>query len=148
MSVATATFHPSPSRPSMWSWRTRASVKNTSLNSASPVIWNSGRTSTPGVRMSITKYDMPLCFGWSGSVRAISIPQRARWASVVQTFWPFTTHSSPSLTARVARLATSEPAPGSLKSWHHTSSPVNSGRRYRCFCASDPWVTMVGAPMP
>jgi hypothetical protein len=37
--------------------------------------------------------------------------------------------SSPSCTARAARPATSEPAPGSLKSWHHTSSPVNSGRR-------------------
>ena len=29
----------------------------------------------------------------------------------------------------VARPATSEPAPGSENSWHHISSPVNSGRR-------------------
>ena len=48
---------------------------------------------------------------------------------MVHTFWPLTTHSSPSRTARVARLATSEPAPGSLKSWHQISSQVKSGRR-------------------
>ena len=36
------------------------------------------------------------------------------------TFWPLTTHSSPSRTARVARPARSEPAPGSENSWHHT----------------------------
>ena len=34
----------------------------------------------------------------------------------VHTFCPFTTHSSPSRSARVCRLATSEPAPGSEKS--------------------------------
>ena len=50
------------------------------------------------------------------------------WASVFQTFWPVMTHSSPSRTARVARLARSEPDPGSLKSWHHASSPVNVRR--------------------
>ena len=41
-------------------------------------------------------------------------------------------------TARVARPARSEPAPGSLNSWHHTSSPVHSGRSQRCFCSSLP----------
>ena len=70
-----------------------------------------------------------MCLGTSGSVRAMSMPQRARWASVVHTFWPLTIHSSPSRTAVVASEATSEPAPGSLKSWHQISSPVNSGRR-------------------
>ena len=45
---------------------------------------------------------MPLCFGASGSVRVTSIPKSARWASVFQTFWPLTIHSSPSRTARVA----------------------------------------------
>ncbi len=37
---------------------------------------------------------------------------------MVQTFWPVTTHSSPSSSARVASEARSEPAPGSLNSWH------------------------------
>ena len=34
------------------------------------------------------------------------------------TFWPLTTHSSPSRTALVPRPAKSLPAPGSLNSWH------------------------------
>ena len=51
------------------------------------------------------------------------------WASVVHTFWPLTIHSSPSRSARVARPATSDPAPGSLNSWHQISSLVNNGRR-------------------
>ena len=38
ISVVIATCHPSPSRPSIQSSGTRASLKNTSLNSASPVI--------------------------------------------------------------------------------------------------------------
>ncbi len=41
----------SPSGQAMW----RTSVKYTSLNSASPVIWKSGRTSTPGASMSTMK---------------------------------------------------------------------------------------------
>ena len=72
---------------------------------------------------------MPLCLGRSGSVRATIIPHRDTWARVVQTFWPLTIHSSPSRTAVVDSEATSEPAPGSLNSWHQISSPVNSGRR-------------------
>ena len=70
---------------------------------------------------------MPWCLGTSGSVRARRIPHSARWAAEVHTFWPVTTHSSPSSTARVATLARSEPASGSLKSWHHTSSPRSIG---------------------
>ena len=40
--------------------------------------------------------------GHVGSVRASRIPHSARWAADVHTFWPVTTHSSPSRTARVA----------------------------------------------
>ena len=56
-------------------------------------------------------------------------PNDEMWASVVQTFCPFSIHSSPSRSARVESPATSEPAPGSLKSWHQISSLVKSGRR-------------------
>ena len=49
--------------------------------------------------------------------------------AIVQIFWPLTTHSSPSRTARVPRLARSDPAPGSLNSWHQISSPASSGNR-------------------
>ena len=43
------------------------------------------------------------------------MPQSQKWAPVVQIFWPFTTHSSPSWTAVVRRPARSDPAEGSLK---------------------------------
>ena len=43
----------------------------------------------------------PLCLGASGSVRATSMHHFEYWAPLVHTFWPVTTQSSPSLTARV-----------------------------------------------
>ena len=72
---------------------------------------------------------MPSCFGASGSVRAIRIPNFENCASEVQIFCPLTTHSSPSRTARVPSDARSDPDPGSLKSWHHISSPASMGKR-------------------
>ena len=71
----------------------------------------------------------PLCLGASGSVRATSMHHLAYWAKVVQTFCPVTTHSSPSLTARVFSEARSEPDSGSEKPWHQISSPVRIGSR-------------------
>ena len=59
---------------------------------------------------------MPWCFGTSGFDRTSSIPHFEMCARLVQTFCPLTTHESPSRTARIASPATSEPAPGSLKS--------------------------------
>jgi hypothetical protein len=49
------------------------------------------------------------------------------WAPEVQTFWPLTTQSSPSLTARVLSAARSLPASGSEKPWHQISSAVTIG---------------------
>ena len=48
---------------------------------------------------------------------------------MVHTFCPLTTHSSPSRTPFADNPAKSEPALGSLNSWHQISSPVNNGRR-------------------
>ena len=129
MSVVSDTRQPSPGLPSVSAAGTRASVKNTSLNSASPVIWRSGRTSTPGACMSTTIAVSPACFTASGSVRTTSRPKRDTCASVVHTFCAFTSHSSPSRTALPLSPAKSEPEPGSENNWHHTSSPVKSGRR-------------------
>ena len=61
------------------------------------------------------------------------------------TFWPVTTHSSPSRTALVCSDAMSEPAPGSENSWHHTSLPVAMPGRNRSFCSSVPCARIVGA---
>ena len=104
-------------------------MKNTSLNRAEPVISTIGRISMPGVSIGQMKYEMPLCLGTSGSVRAMRMPNCEIWAIDVQIFWPLTTHSSPSRTARVDRLARSLPAPGSLNSWHQISSAASSGNR-------------------
>ena len=55
ISVVIATFQPLPTSPSRCASGMRASVKYTSLNSAWPVIWRSGRVSTPAPCISITK---------------------------------------------------------------------------------------------
>ncbi len=48
---------------------------------------------------------MPLCLGTSGSVRASTKIQLARWPAEVQIFWPLITHSSPSSSARQPEVA-------------------------------------------
>ncbi len=63
ISVVMATRQPAPTASRRWLSGMRTSVKKTSLNSASPVIWRRGRTSTPGACMSTMKYVMPRCFG-------------------------------------------------------------------------------------
>ena len=69
-------------------------------------------------------------------------------ASDVHTFCPVTTHSSPSRSARVASPETSDPAPGSLKSWHQMSSFVAIPRRNLCLSSSLAHAMTVGPPMP
>ena len=75
--------------------------------------------------MSTMNMLMPRCLGWAGSVRASTAPKSLYWAPDVHTFWPFSTHPSPSRTALVCKLATSDPAPGSENSWHQISSPLS-----------------------
>ncbi len=115
-SVVRITRKPALSSPTRCESGTRTSVRNTSLNPAVPVIWRNGRTSTPGACMSTRNVVRPWCLGTSGSVRHTASATSATCALDVHTFWPFTTHSSPSRTARVAAAARSEPAFGSLKS--------------------------------
>ena len=97
-----------------------------------------GRTSTPGWRIGHQKNEMPRCFGTSQFVRATSIPYSASLPLDVHTFWPLTTHSSPSRSARVCRPARSEPAPGSEYSRHIFTSSSSSGRTKRSFRDSVP----------
>ena len=54
------------------------------------------------------------------------------------------THSSPSSTAFVLRLARSEPASGSLKPWHQAIVPERMRGRNSFFCSSVPHWRMVG----
>src|SRR6202020_511072 len=117
-----ATAHPPLTAPTTFSLGVRASVKKVSLNSDAPLSILMGRTSTPGCSIGTNRKEMPLCLGASGSVRVRTKIQLADCAAEVQIFWPLITHSSPSRTARVPRLARSEPALGSEYPWHHTSS--------------------------
>ena len=57
--VVIATVQPLPTPPTTFSSGIRASSMKISLNSASPVIWRSGRTSTPGACMSTMRYVSP-----------------------------------------------------------------------------------------
>jgi hypothetical protein len=52
----------------------------TSLNSALPSIWRMGRTSTPGLRMSIRRRLRPAHLGPSVAVRTSTKNQSAMWA--------------------------------------------------------------------
>ena len=61
---------------------------------------------------------MPRCLGTSGLVRARQMPMSARAATEVHTFWPSSDQPPSTRVARVLRAARSEPAPGSLNSWH------------------------------
>ena len=55
INVVMATRQPLSTPPTTFSTGIRASSMNSSLNSASPVIWTSGRMSTPSCSMSIRK---------------------------------------------------------------------------------------------
>ena len=67
---------------------------------------------------------MPLCFGALESVRTRQNIRSANCAFEVQTFWPFTTKKSPSISALVLRDARSEPEPGSEYPCHQISSAL------------------------
>ncbi len=58
---------PSSMAPTTFSTGTSTSVKNTSAKSSAPVMCLIGRTSMPGVSMSMISTVMPLCFGASSS---------------------------------------------------------------------------------
>jgi len=53
-------------------------VKKISLNSASPVIWRSGLTSTPGLFISTMRYVRPSCF----SLAVVLRPRRMHRSAI------------------------------------------------------------------
>ena len=128
-SVVIATCQPPPTSPTTFSTGTSTPEKKISLNSASPVIWRSGRTSTPGAFMSTIRYVSPACRSESGSLRVRRMHQSAMCAYDDHTFWPSTTNCAPSSRALVRTAERSEPAPGSEKPWHQISSAERSGCR-------------------
>lgn len=91
---------------------------------------------------------MPSCLGASGFVRARSIAWSANWATVVQIFWPVIRQPPSTRSARVLSEARSDPAPGSLNSWHHTTSPRSVGTASARFCSSVPCATIASVAQP
>ena len=87
------------------------------------------RVSMPGVFMLRKKNVSPLCFGALGSLRVTRMAHVGPVGARRPDLLAVDTQSSPSRTARVRSPARSEPAPGSEKSWHQTSSPRRAGRR-------------------
>ncbi len=84
---------------------------------------------------------MPSCLGTSGLVRTVAKPQRLTWAPDVHTFWPLTSQPPSTLVALVFTPAASEPASGSLKSWHQIHSWRRVGGTQRCTWSSSPcWI--------
>ena len=80
----------------------------------------------------------------AGSVRASRMAQSDATAPLVHTFCPVTTHASPSRSARVRRLARSDPASGSENSWHQMCSPRRMAGRNLSRCSGVPWAISVG----
>ncbi|MNV60861.1 hypothetical protein D3C71_1533410 [compost metagenome] len=83
-----------------------------------------GRTVTPGSDRSTITCDKPWCLS-SGppEVRTSAIMYWQWWALVVQIFWPLSRKPWSLATARVATLARSEPALGSLMPMQKKASP-------------------------
>ena len=147
-SVARATVQPPLTGPTTSSSGTNTSLKKTSLNSECPVTMRSGRTSTPSACMSMTMVVMPSCLGTSGSVRIVARPKPARWAPLVQTFWPLTSQPPSTRVPRVLIPAASLPASGSLKSWHQMTSWRSAGSTQRATWSSVACWTSVRMTQP
>ncbi len=79
-----------------------------------------------------------------GSVRARQIAQSASTAADVHTFCPSSRQPPGTRTAFVRSDARSEPAPGSLNSWHQRSSPRRVASTNRSCCATVPCRRIVG----
>ena len=102
---------------------------------------------------------MPWCCGTSGSVRARQIPQSARSATEVHTFWPVSRQPPSTRSARVRSEARSEPEPGlgeqlaphQLAEQRRRARTARAARRCRARGSSgsaQPAITMSGRVTP
>ncbi len=146
--VVRATCQPVPATPTTQSSGTNTSSRKTSLNTERPVISRSGRISIPLLSMATRKNVSPRCLGAPGSVRARQIAQSASRAREVHTFCPDSSQPPSARTALVRKEARSEPASGSLNSWHQVISPRSVGPANRSRWAAVPWATMAGTAQP
>ncbi len=137
-SVAIAILNPCPSVPSRLpagmrqSWKKIAAV----CEARSPSLCSEAPTLKPGASPGTTNAEMPPAP--ASPVRANATYQRACPALVIHAFSPSSTHSSPSRRARVRRLATSLPEPGSVRPKPPSVSPPASSRSARSRSSSLP----------
>ena len=83
-------------------------MKNTWFVMSLPIVgmpW----ISRPGAFIGSRNRLMPSCLDLSGSVRAPNQYQSAKWADVVQIFWPFIFQPPGTFSARSCMFAASEP---------------------------------------
>ena len=103
----------------------------------------------PGWSIGTSRYERPLCFGASRSVRHSTKNHCAQCASDVHTFWPVITHSSPSSSARVCTLARSEPAFGlRVALAPDLGAAQDAGEERGASASSEPKWTIVGPSRP
>ena len=119
-----ATVHPSFSAPSSASTGTRTSLKNSSLNSCSPVMVTAGAPRCPATSCRRAGRRCPCASARRGRCAPAARTSWRRCPSVFHTFWPLTTIVRRRRAPRARRSAArSEPASGSEKPWHQMSSP-------------------------
>ena len=94
-----------------------------------PILSSLRVTANPGVSVGTAISDTPAAPG--PPVRAATTTWSARVADVMYVLAPLITTSSPSRTAWVRRLATSEPPSGSVTPKDATISPARTGRTNR-----------------
>ena len=87
-SAPITTRQPSPSAPRRFETGVRAPSKKTWLNEALPDRFSIGEMVIPGVFIGTSRQVMPLYFETVGSVRTNRKMWLAKWAEVVQIFWP------------------------------------------------------------
>ena len=130
--LASRWYQPRPRSPNTADSGALASSKKTSQVQAARMPINSNRrTVTAGCWRGVSTSDMPLARlpSVSGSVRHSTKMASASSANEVYSFWPRTVHSPWFKLARVFRLNTSVPPPGSLMPKPIKNSPwVKSGR--------------------
>ena len=91
----------------------------------------------PSVSVGTRKQARPLCF-LSGSVWAKISATSATLPSEIHIFWPLIRQPPSIFSARVRRLAASEPVSGSVSPKQPNDSPEVSRGSQRCFCSSVP----------
>mmetsp|Transcript_70707 Transcript_70707/g.229749 ORF Transcript_70707/g.229749 Transcript_70707/m.229749 type:complete len:329 (-) Transcript_70707:7-993(-) len=128
--------NPEPTVPSKLAAGIRQSSNETSKVNCPPSILMALETVMPGVPVSTKKAVMPPELPSPGSACAITMMWSMVSPRVIQILVPFRSQLSPCLTAFIAIILGSAPAPGSEMPIADTVSPLEYGNMYLSFCSS------------